>query len=140
MFLTKVTAYQIPCIARTIFFRIFAPSPVPIKLPIYANLVACILRPREESHAMRQKSTIATPSRMDGLSIRRLYCASCVLHLVVILPCIICVLRVLRALRVPVMCLSFRLGARHYRATRAARFLAPIEPIVDLVGGRRQRE
>ena len=72
---------------------------------------------------------------MDGSSIPRLYCASCVLHLVVLVPCVIRVLRLLRALRVLMMCLSLRLWGRLYGATRAARFAHSTEPIVDVVGG-----
>ena len=125
---------------RTMLFCMFAPSPVSIKLPIHPNFAACRLRPKKKSRAIPQKSKIAAPSRMDGSSTRRPFSACCVLHLLVILPRVIRVLRVLRVLCVPVMCLSFCLWGRHYRATRAARSADPIESIVDLVGGRRRRE
>ena len=94
---------------RAMLFCMFAPSPVPIKLPIHPNFVAYRSRRRKESRAIPQKSKIAAPSQMDASSIQRLYCARCVLHLLVILPRVIRLLRVLRVLRVPVMCLSFRL-------------------------------
>ena len=82
MFLTNVTTYRVS-MHDTMWFCMFAPSPVPIinKLLNPPNFAACRLRRRKESCAIPRKSKIAAPSRMDGSSTQRLYRACCVLHL-----------------------------------------------------------